>query len=557
MVVIDKVMFRAGVIGLVAVGVLASNGDARRGTRVSGQEHGSGGTITQAIAVTPKTMARVGTVDDRYQSYNVEMLEVTGGKFWAPYGPALDSVLNKTVPPTPASGGDTPAGMDPRLYRYRPPIDLTNARLRKLAAALGPAYVRVSGTWANTSYFPPSDEAPKTPPTGFNGVLTHQQWKGVVDFAKAVNAGIVTSFATSPGTRDAKGVWTPEQARRFANFTKSIGGQLAAAEYMNEPTLATMGGAPAGYSAADFGRDFKLFRAFAKQTAPDMVVLGPGSVGETTGQPMIEYGTAGVLSTRDLLAATRPETVDAFSYHHYGASSIRCAAAGPNSQTTAEAALSEAWLTRTDETLAAYRQLRDEFEPGKPFWNTETADAACGGNPWGGTFLDTFRYLDQLGRLAKQDVKVVAHNTLVASDYGLLDETTLVPKPNYWGGLVWRKLMGTTVLESGVPLQAGLHVYAHCLRGRAGGVAMLVINTDRTTARALAVPNPSERYTLSVAKADLQTKTVQLNGTDLALGANDALPALAGAQTAAGSVSFSPATITFLAMPDAANSSCR
>jgi hypothetical protein len=43
--------------------------------------------------------------------------------------------------------------MDPALYRQRPPIDLTNPRLRKLAAALGPAYVRVSGTWANTTYF--------------------------------------------------------------------------------------------------------------------------------------------------------------------------------------------------------------------------------------------------------------------------------------------------------------------------------------------------------------------------------------------------------------------
>jgi hypothetical protein len=50
--------------------------------------------------------------------------------------------------------------------------------------------------------------------------------------------------------------------------------------------------------------------------------------------------------------------------------------------------------------------------------NTETADAACGDNPWANTFLDTFRYLDQLGRLARQDVRVVAHNTLVASDYG-------------------------------------------------------------------------------------------------------------------------------------------
>jgi hypothetical protein len=44
-----------------------------------------------------------------------------------------------------------------------------------------------------------------------------------------------------------------------------------------------MGGAPAGYAAADYGRDFKTFHAFVRQAAPEMLILGPGSVGETTG----------------------------------------------------------------------------------------------------------------------------------------------------------------------------------------------------------------------------------------------------------------------------------
>jgi hypothetical protein len=203
-----------------------------------------------------------------------------------------------------------------------------------------------------------------------------------------------------------------------------------------------------------------------------------------------------------------------------------------------------------------YRKLRDELEPGKPFWNTETADAACGGNPWGGTFLDTFRYLDQLGRLAKQDVRVVAHNTLVASDYGLLDAKTFAPKPSYWGALLWRRLMGTTVLESGVPIRAGLHVYAHCLRGAPGGVALLLLNTDETASSTLTVPVSAERYTLASATGALQTKAVRLNGTELAL-ARDALPAMAGAPVAKGEMTFAPATITFLALRDAGNTACR
>ncbi|HET6170064.1 MAG TPA: hypothetical protein VFE01_07780, partial [Terracidiphilus sp.] len=117
----------------------------------------------QSIQLVPKKMPALGTVDERYQSYNIEMLEVTGGRFWAPY---------KAQSGTPAETKQaTPGGMPASLYRYRPPIDLANPRLRKLAAALGPVYLRVSGTWANSTYFQDSDSpAPATPPAGFNGV---------------------------------------------------------------------------------------------------------------------------------------------------------------------------------------------------------------------------------------------------------------------------------------------------------------------------------------------------------------------------------------------------
>jgi len=406
--------------------------------------------LEPAVALSPSSMPRIGTVDERYQSHNIEMLEVTGGWFWKPYGQAVTARSR----PSSTASGETPAGMNPNAYAFRPPINLANSRRRKLAAALGPAYVRVSGTWANTTYFPDSDQAPKAPPSGFNGVLTHQQWKDVVEFARAVDAEIVSSFAISPGTRDATGAWTPEQARRFVAYTRSAGGRIAAAEFMNEPTFAAMGGAPPRYNAADYGRDFKIFRASARKDAPDMLILGPGSVGETTGGWGVAYGNNAMLKTRDLLAACAPEQVDAFSYHHYGATSQRCAGAGMPGTTAADA-LSEQWLLRTDQTLAFYQELRNEFDPGKPMWLTETADTACGGNPWASTFLDSFRYLDQLGRLARQGVQVVMHNTLDASDYGLVNENTLEPRPNYWAALLWRRLMGTTVLDSGIPPKPG------------------------------------------------------------------------------------------------------
>ena len=185
--------------------------------------------LSATAQLNPSTMHEVGTVDPRFQSYNVEMVEVIGGRFWKPYGSKTAATAGKT---------GTPGGIDPSLFEQRTPIDLSNPRLRKLAAALGPAYLRVSGTWANTLYFQDSDAAaPASPPAGFGGVLTRAEWKGVIEFANAVDAKIVTSFATSAGARDANGTWTPLEATKFLDYTHSVGGSIAAAEFMNEPHL--------------------------------------------------------------------------------------------------------------------------------------------------------------------------------------------------------------------------------------------------------------------------------------------------------------------------------
>ena len=508
---------------------------------------GFGATLfgAEPISVAPSKMPRIGTVDERFQSFNIEMVEVTGGRFWAPYRKPGSAAPE----PTPAAKLSTP-GIDPTLFRTRAPIDLANPRLRSLAAALGPAYVRVSGTWANSTYFHDSDDpAPATPPAGFAGVLTRQQWRGVVEFSHAVDARIVTSFAVSAGVRGADGVWTADQARKFLAFTKASGGGIAAAEFFNEPTLAALGGAPKGYDAAAYGRDFSVFLSFARETAPEMVILGPGSVGEAT--PMA--GGLSLLRTQDMLTATG-RGVNAFSYHFYGAVSKRCAFMGGATQTTPEAALSEDWLSRTERDEAFYAALRDRFEPGKPLWLTETGEAACGGNPWAASFVDSFRYLDQLGRLAKRGVQVVAHNTLAASDYGLIDEATLTPRPNYWSAVLWRRLMGKTVLDAGVSPTSGVHLYAHCLRDRPGGVALLAINFDRETPQDLTASLPYDRYTLT--SKDLLGTSVELNGRELKTGDHDALPEMAGKPARAGRTTLAPASITFLAFPNAGNASC-
>ena len=56
----------------------------------------------------PASIARIGTVDERFQSFNIEMVEVTGGRFWKPYGKQVDALL-KAPPSAGPVGVGSPA----------------------------------------------------------------------------------------------------------------------------------------------------------------------------------------------------------------------------------------------------------------------------------------------------------------------------------------------------------------------------------------------------------------------------------------------------------------
>jgi len=158
-----------------------------------------------------------------------------------------------------------------------------------------------------------------------------------------------------------------------------------------------------------------------------------------------------------------------------------------------------------------------------------------------------------MGRLAKRGVKAIFHNTLASSEYGLIDQRNFQPRPSYWAALLWRRLMGTVVLDAGSSRE-GLHLYAQCLRGHPGGVALLAINNSRTNRSDITLPTASVRYTLSA--PTLQSASVILNGQPLKLDSNDDLPEISGRAAAAGPMHFAPATITFVTIPDAANAAC-
>src|SRR5664279_1004498 len=51
------------------------------------------GALADTPAIAPASLPRIGTIDPRFQSYNIEMIEITGGRFWKPYRPEQGFLL--------------------------------------------------------------------------------------------------------------------------------------------------------------------------------------------------------------------------------------------------------------------------------------------------------------------------------------------------------------------------------------------------------------------------------------------------------------------------------
>lgn len=485
------------------------------------------------IKVDVSRLTKIREANPRLVSYNVEMTEVTGGTFWKPYTP--EQIAGREPFPQIRDMNDISG-----LMAVFEPLDMGNRRLRELAKALGPVYIRVSGSWATGTYYDFDGHTGGNIPEGFRAVLTKEQWEGVLDFVKEVGAKLLVSVANSEGVHKEDGIWDDSQARLLFDFSREYGVPIAASEFMNEPNTMVMGGTPENYTIADFGRDQDCFYRLIREQYPDTLLVGPCACGDQSRE--LGVGSAFTFPpTTELLNACN-EQADVFSYHYYAGISERGAVMGGHWD--AEDALSEAYLNVAASAGDFYAKMRDEYCPGAEMWVTESADAGCGGNTWGSTYLDVIRYADELARFCTITDGVIFHNTLTSSDYGLLDHKDHSPRPNYWLALLWNRLVGTTVYDTGEEIREGAHVYAHSRKDGREGYVYILINNSKTEKTPVEIPVAGDRYTLSA--VSLRSREIMLNGKTLELNGEYGLPELAPEQVAAGVLELAPATVTFL-----------
>lgn len=498
--------------------------------------------MAKFVTLDPGKLTALRQMDERLVSYNIEMTEVTGGTFWKAYTEAqVDGTEEFPVIKDWSNMGN--------LQQWYDPIDTKNPRLIKLAKDLGTAWIRVSGTWANKTYYDFDNKYGGKVPEGFQNVLSKEQWLSLLDFVKAVDGKLLVSIANCPGIHNADEPMDFTQAELLFRTSKEYGVPISAAEFTNEPNLIALSGLPKGYTAADHARDHDLFGAWLRENYPECLFVGPCTVGDINLFGSLSGAGGGMAAgfemvTTEQLLGDYKSAMDVFSYHYYNGVSERGAAMGGH--WPYEACLSEQYLAVAADCARQYVARRDKYVPGGQMWVTESGDAGCGGNTWASTYADVPRTLNELGEFCTVTDGVIFHNTLASSDYGYLKHGTFLPRPNYFAVLLWNRLMGKTCYATGVANEEGAHVYCHSRKDGKKGCVYLIINNSRTETTTVELPGAAQVYALT-GKNGIRSRTMCLNGKELVLGENDELPALTGEEVS-GKLEIAPGGCTFIVL---------
>ena len=487
----------------------------------------------------------------RLMSYNVEMTESTGGTFWKAYTegqiagtedfPKIDSFTNHT-----ALAG---------LMQYYPPIDLYNAKVRALAKELGTVWVRVSGTWATKTYYDFDGTTGGKAPEGYQSVLTRDQWVGVIDFCRHIGAKLLVSASNCAGDHKDDGPLDLTQIKKLFALTDSVGGKIDAFEFMNEPNMLQVSGAPLNYNFEDYIRDQDIANAWVRENYPECLIVGPCNTGMVDDKPAGEdnpmekmgsgMGNMMKMGTVHDLMRGHKVPMNVYSYHYYNGISERLASVMPQGHWPAEAAHTDAYLAVAPSTCRMNVPARDKYVPGGEMWVTESGDAGGGGDTWASTYLDVLRTLNELGSFVTITDGVIFHNTLASSDYGFLQHGTFDPRPNYFAVLLWQRLVGNTCYKTLNPGVEGAHVYCHSRKDGKPGYCYLVINNSLTDVTTVGIPAKGEIYVLS-GNGNMRSKVMYLNGNPLEFDKKGKLPKLEGKKVKAGAYEIPAGSCAFI-----------
>jgi len=254
-------------------------------------------------------------------------------------------------------------------------------------------------------------------------------------------------------------------------------------------------------SASRYVEDFARFSELIRKLHPGALAVGPASaVIPAIGEPNP------IMPALGRSRAMRPD--DVMSWHYYPQQSSRGRFANRRA--------SEKMLLKTRHLDSVRRQARRVVKNarGRQIWMTETGHALYGGEPGlSDTYLSSIWWLDQLGLLALEGVSRVFRQSLVGADYGLLDQDTFEPRPDYYASFLWKRLMGNTVFRADLSEKAKgkIRAYYHSSAEKHDSRCLLLISL-RSARTHIAVPGTVWRQYILQPVGGVCAPRIALNG---------------------------------------------
>ncbi|CAN9504612.1 unnamed protein product [Ophioblennius macclurei] len=258
---------------------------------------------------------------------------------------------------------------------------------------------------------------------------------------------------------------------------------------------------------------------------------------------------------------TGAESIDAVTWHHYYVN---------GRDTSVKDFLDPELLDTLSDNISIVMEKVTQMSPGKPVWLGETSSAFGGGAPGlSNTFVAGFMWLDKLGLAASMGLDVVMRQSLMgAAKYQLLD-INLDPLPDYWLSLLHKRLVGQRVLKVQVKSgqSAGVRVYLHCANKKSassGAVVLLSMNlSDEPATMFLPTSISSSSVEAFVLQSDqpgvegVCSSNVMLNGVLLKMVDETTFPDLQGLRLPpADRLQLPPFSLAFFLFHEAGADAC-
>ncbi|XP_059699888.1 heparanase isoform X2 [Haemorhous mexicanus] len=409
---------------------------------------------------------------------------------------------------------DASLARDPRYV-----LLLSNSKLRTLAMALSPGFLRFGGTETDFLIFDPNKDSTSEEKLLWEFQAQQENTLGILyNFANC--SGFHLIFGLNALLRKGGFQWDSSNAQALLDYCASQRYNISW-ELGNEPNSFRK---KSGIHIDGFqlGRDFIHLRQLLNNYA---LYQHAKLYGPDVGQPRKH--------TRRLLRSFLTlggKVIDSVTWHHYYVN---------GQSATREDFLSPEVLDTFATAIYEVQEIVGQTVPDKKVWLGETSSAYGGGAPrLSNTYIAGFMWLDKLGLSARQGIDVVMRQVFFgAGTYHLVD-ANFEPLPDYWLSLLYKKLVGTKVLQVSLAgaNKRKLRVYLHCTSSlnpkyREGDVTLFALNLYNVTQHLelpdyLSSKHVDQYLLLPYGKENILSRSIELNGHVLRMLNDETLPEL-------------------------------